>query len=208
MADVFISCSRLDHERVKPIADRLTSLGYSIWRREHAGQACVDEAERQLDAAHAVLAVWSRNARNSTWVCAEASRGLDAGKLVQLRIDDTSPPPPFDALDAADMSGDVGAWGPLEDALARMVRGESPPPTLPRAVSGLLATPAAAGAPKLIAAATAAALAVYAASASAAYNGVLTPDQLQIALIGVMGVGAVSAALSAYRLVAVSRAGG
>ena len=52
MADVFISYSRLDHERVKPLADRLTSLGYSIWWDKHlrAGQVFVDEIERQLDA--------------------------------------------------------------------------------------------------------------------------------------------------------------
>lgn len=208
MADVFISYSRLDHERVKPIADRLTSLGYSIWRREHAGQAIVDEAERELDAARALLAVWSRNARNSTWVFAEASRAFDAGKLVQLRIDDTPPPAPFDTLRSADMSGDAGAWGPLEDALARTARGEPQQSAPLRAAPGPFATPEATGAPKLFAAASAAALAAYAAAASAAHNGVLTPDQLQIALIGVIGVGGLSALLSAYRLIAISRAGG
>jgi hypothetical protein len=208
LADVFISCSRLDHERVKPIADRLTSLGYSIWWDRHAGQAVVDEIERQLDAARVVLAVWSRNARNSTWVYAEASRGLEAGKLLQLRLDGAPPPSPFDALYAADMSGSGGAWGPLEDALARTARGEAPPAPPPRAVPGPFATPQAAGAPKLLTMATTAALAACAAAASAAYNGVLTPDQLQIALVGAICVGGVSAALSAYRLIAVSRAGG
>ena len=88
MADVFISYSRLDHERVKPIADRVVSLGYSIWwdRRLRPGQVFVDEIERELDGARAVLTAWSSNARNSTWVYAESSRGLDAGKPVPQRL--------------------------------------------------------------------------------------------------------------------------
>lgn len=210
MADVFISYSRLDHERVKPIADRLTSLGYSIWWDKHlrAGQVFVDEIERQLDGARAVLTAWSHNARNSTWVYAEASRGLDAKKFVQVRLDGVQLPLPFDALQVCDMSG-VGEWGPLEHTLTNLVRNRvSPPPTRRVPSIGPLATPAPAGSPKLLTAATSATLAAYAGAVSATYNGVMTPEQLQIALVGMLGVGGACAALSAHRLITVSRAGG
>lgn len=210
MADVFISYSRLDHERVRPIADRLSSLGYTVWwdRQLRPGQVFVDEIERELDGARAVLTAWSRNARDSTWVYAESSRGLDAGKLLQLRLDEARPPLPFDALELADMSGGRAEWGPLEDALARTVRGGSIGPERKTPGVGPLATAAAAGAPKLLSAATGASLAAYAAAVSAAYNGVMAPEQLQWTLIGVLTVGGASALVSAQRLAAISRAGG
>lgn len=210
MADVFISYSRLDHERVKPIADRLTSLGYSIWWDKHlrAGQVFVDEIERQLDSAKAVLTAWSANARNSTWVYAESSRGLDAHKFIQLRIDNVQLPLPFDALHAADMTG-AGEWGPLEDTLAKLVRdGRAPEPKRKIVTPGPLATPAPAGMPKLITAATTATLAAYAGGVTATYNGVMAPEQLQVALFGMMGVAGACALLSAQRLIAVRQAGG
>jgi hypothetical protein len=211
VADVFISYSRLDHDRVKPIADRLTSLGYSIWWDKHlrAGQVFVDEIERQLDASRAVLTAWSHNARNSTWVYAESSRGLDARKFLQLKLDDVQPPLPFDALQMANMAGGRSEWGPLEDSLTRVVRNGAQPEPVRRIPSvGPLATPAPAGSPKLLTTAMGATLAAYAGAVSATYNGAMSPEQLQIALVGMIGVSGACAALSAHRLITVSRAGG
>lgn len=211
MADVFISYSRLDHDRVQPIADRLGSLGYSVWWDKHlrSGQAFVDEVERELDSAHAVLAVWSANARNSTWVYAEASRALDANKFLQMRLDDAALPLPFEALQIADMSRGKSEWGKLEAALTHIVRDRRPPPPterLPQA--GALSTPPQTGMPKLLTVAATASLVAYAGAVSAAFNGVMSPDQLQTAMLGVLGVGGVCAALAAFRLRAVRRAGG
>lgn len=211
MADIFISYSRLDHDRLQPIVERLDSLGYSVWwdRRKRAGQARVEEIERELGAARAVMTVWSRQARNSTWVHAESSSALDQNKLLQLKLDNMTPPTPFDALPIADMSGARSEWGPIEDALARLVRGEAASPALPDAANvGLLATVSAAGAPKLLGAACACTLAAYAGAASAAHRGVMAPEQLQIALMAMLAVGAVCALVAGQRLLAVARAGG
>lgn len=211
MADIFISYSRLDHDRVRPIADRLTSLGYSIWWDKHlrAGEVFVDEIERQLDAARAVLTAWSHHARASTWVYAEASRGLDHNKFIQLRLDAVQLPLPFDALQVADISSERSEWGPLEAALQRLVRqGQAPAPPGRVPTPGLLATPAAAGTPKLLTTASTATLLAYAGAVSATYNGAMTPEQLHIALTGMLGVGAACSALSAHRLFTVLRAGG
>jgi hypothetical protein len=211
LADVFISYSRLDHERVKPIADRLVSLGYTIWWDKHlrAGQVFVDEIERELDAAHAVLTAWSHNARDSTWVYAESSRGLDSKKFVQMKLDNVPLPLPFDAVQAADMSGGKSEWGPLEDALTRIVRNRSQPePKRPLPEIGAFATPAPAGSPKLLTVALSATLAAYAGAVSATYNGMMSPEQLQIALVGMIGVAGACGALSAHRLHTISRAGG
>ena len=68
MADVFISCSRLDRDRVTAIAERLSSLGYSVWWDARDGQARFDEIERQYADARAIVTVWSDNARTSSLV--------------------------------------------------------------------------------------------------------------------------------------------
>jgi hypothetical protein len=185
----------------------LGSLGYSVWWNKtlRADQVSVDEIESQLDRAKAVLGVWSAGACDSTLVHAECLRALDAGKLAQARLDTVELPPPFSALPAADLAR--SEWGPLEDALARIVRDAAPAPPETRAL-GPLPTPAAAGAPKLIAIAIGAVLAAYSGAVSATAAGVMAPDQLQLAATGVLGVGAVCAGLSAYRLIAVARAGG
>ena len=209
MADIYVSCSRLDHDRVKPIVDRLGSLGYSVWwdKPVRAGDAAIDEIENQLEGAKAVLTVWSANALNSTLVYAESARALDAGKLAQARLDAIGAPAPFHATAIADLSGARSEWGPLEDTLSRIVR-DAAETCEPLAGAAPAPAPAFAGAPRLVTFATAAALAAYGGAASAAYEGALTPDQLQITLMGVLIVGALCTALSAFRLVAVSRAGG
>jgi hypothetical protein len=211
LADVFISYSRLDAERVKPIAERLASLGYSVWwdRTLRDSDDYVDEMERQLDASRVVLAIWSHAARSSTWVHAEASRALDARKLVQLRLDNALPPLPFDALPLSDMSGGKSEWGPLEHALTRIVRDGAPPePVRPLPGIGALATPTAAGSPKTLTIALATTLAAFAGAVMATFNGAMSAEQLQIALVGMIGVAGACAAISAHRIVSVKRAGG
>jgi hypothetical protein len=206
LADIFVSYSRLDHERVKPIVDRLGSLGYSVWCETRV-KASSEEVESQLESARAVLTVWSANAINSSWVHAESARALDAGKLAQARIDNVEPPFPFNAAACADLSGARSEWGPLEDTLSRIARNAATPQTAVPAL-GAFTTPAVTGTPKLITFAIGAALAAYAGAAPAAYSGVMSPDQLQLSLTGMLGVGVICAVLSAYRLVAVRRAGG
>lgn len=201
MADVFISFSRLDEDRVRPIAERLASLGHSVWRREEPRQ----NSEAELEAATAVLVVWSRNGRNSVRVCAEAAHAAERGALLQMRLDPTNLPAPFDALPAPDMSGERGEWGPLEHALAERLRGHTAMEAVnfPRRA---LAAPIA-GSPGLTLVALAAALATLAGALGPAADGVLTPDQLWIAVLGVLGVASACTMLSVWRFFTAARAG-
>ncbi|MGE0740337.1 MAG: toll/interleukin-1 receptor domain-containing protein [Hyphomonadaceae bacterium] len=211
MADVFISYSRLDHERVQPIADRLASLGYSVWWDKHtrSGQDFVDELKQQLDSARCVLVVWSHNARSATWVQTEAAYAHDAGKLLQLAIDAVQPPAPFHAYDIADMSGGRSSWGPLEDALAKLVRdGVAAAPVRRASAPGLFAAATAVGAPRLALLALVAVLTAFAGTMTAAVNGLMTPDQVQLAMTGMFGVAGACAALAAHRYSSIARAGG
>ena len=205
MADIFIACSRLDLDRVKPISDRLSSLGYSLWCDNGPALAHPDEVDRELEAAKAVLAVWSTNAANAVSVIAQISDGLDANKLQQVRVENAPLPAPFDAIATADVSG--GEWGVLEDSLKRLVRdGEAP--VYEARTPGLMAHAPAAGAPLLVTIALVAVLAAFAGGITATFNDVMSAPQLQIALIGMLGVAGACAALVVHRFTTLTRAEG
>lgn len=199
VADIFISHSRLDEDRARPIAERLTSLGYNVARAE-TGAA----SEAELEAARAVLVLWSRNARNSAWVCAEAAYALDEGKLLQAHLDALAAPSPFNTIAAADLAGERGEWGALEDRLSRLTRGAGENIEPPAAPSAPLW---AAGSPGLSLAALAAALAVHAGAFSAAMTGAMTPEQVQVALWGALAIACVCATLAFLRFASALRAG-
>lgn len=193
MADVFITSSRLDEDRVGPIAERLGSLGHSISRRD---------TPDAIESAHAVVAIWSRNARASLHVSAEAAYAAERGLLVQMQIDPTSPPPPFDRLPIASFHSEQNEWGVLEDTLAKLAAGgDAPRPTPPRAASL-----AAIGAPGLVLAALAATLAAHASALSAALSGGLSLDQLGVVSAGALVCAGLCVGVSAWRVVAAVRA--
>ncbi len=209
MADVVISCSRLDEERVRPLAERLVSMGYTVaWdKSERTRQMNFDERARELDMARAIIAVWSVNARDALHVYGEAAHGFDAGKLIQVIIDPITPPAPFGSADVANLIG-TGEWSALEHRLSQLVRApqDESPAASPRL--GLAPVPPAAGAPKLVTIATVAALAAYTGALSAAFDGIMSPPQLQIVLAGVLVVGGACAGVAALRLASATRAGG
>ena len=207
MADVFISCSRLDRDRVTPIAERLSSLGYSVWWDGREGQARFDEIERQYADARALVTIWSDNARNASWVIAQSAQALDDEKLLQMRIDDVRLPAPFDDLKIAELHSGKSEWGMLEAALAGLVRDSRPlEPVDHRTVQQ--ARPNLVAMPRMLLVAVTGALVAFAGALTATFNGVMRTDQLQLALIGVLVVGALCALVAGQRLFTIRRAGG
>ena len=189
---------------MQPIAERLGSLGYSVWW-ERDGQARFDEIERQYGDARAVVTVWSESARNSPRVLAQSVQALDDGKLLQMRLDTSGLPAPFETLKVSEMHSGKSEWGLLEDALARLVReGRSPETADHRALRG--AQPGIVVAPRLLLAAVTSSLVAFAGALTAGFDGVMRPDQLQLAMFGVLAVGALCAAVAALRLTAIRRA--
>lgn len=208
LADVFISCSRLDRERVTPIAERLSSLGYSVWWDAHDGQADIDEIERQYADASAIVTIWSDTARNSSWVIAQSAQALDADKLLQMQIDDVRVPAPFDMLKIAEVHSGKSEWGMLEAALAALVRERRPPEAIDHRAVQKSARVSLAVAPRALLAAITTTLVAFSAALTATYNGVMRTDQLQLALLGALAVGGLCALVAAQRLFSVQRAGG
>jgi hypothetical protein len=132
MADVFLSHARADRAQAAAIARAVEAGGRSTWwDRQTAGSEAI---ERELDAAGSVVVAWSRPARDSLWVLAEANAALDRGKLVQLNLDGASLPLPFAMLHFLDLRMWSGAreempWPEVEARLQAFDRvdGARPP---------------------------------------------------------------------------------
>lgn len=105
MADVFLSYARADFGVAQRVATMLRSCGFSLWFDENlpAHRAFSDVIEEQLEAARAVIVLWSADAVASQWVRSEANRGREKHRLVQARLDDTRLPMPFDQIQCADL---------------------------------------------------------------------------------------------------------
>jgi len=96
-ADVFLSYSSKDRERVRPIVAALESANLSVWWDREIGAGAVFERqiEEALDNAKCIIVVWSQDAIESDWVRAEAHEGLSRGVLAPVILDDARPPLAF-----------------------------------------------------------------------------------------------------------------
>lgn len=154
MTDVFVSYAHVDDADVRRIVQALEQLGLQVWWdiSLRSGDRYGNVIENQLTEAKCVLAVWSRNSRNSDWVRAEASIGNDANKLVQVILQrDVRPPLPFNIIHYEPVIGGPRDsdenWGQLVDAIRQRVGGvgaerapaRAPSPITPTTVCSVLA---------------------------------------------------------------------
>ena len=133
MADIFVSYGRSTEAQAQQVAEALRAAGYSVWRDDElpAHRAYSDVIEERLRSAKAVVVLWSAEAARSQWVRAEADVAREAGTLVQISIDGTLPPMPFNQIQCAGLagwSGDLSApgWRKIESSLALLVGAAEP----------------------------------------------------------------------------------
>ncbi len=93
-AFVFLSYSSNDRAIVTRLRTALQSAGITLWWDQNisAGETWRASIRSKLDAAAAVLTIWSSNSTSSKAVTEEASRAQSDGKLVHVRVDDTNLP--------------------------------------------------------------------------------------------------------------------
>src|SRR4030095_14289998 len=127
MSDVFVSYARQDEAEAIKIAEALRSRGYKVWRDDEIpGHGAFSRViEENLTSAKAVLVVWSSGAGESDWVRAESDKARVAGTLIQVSIDGTLPPLPFNQIQCTDLSGwdgnlDSDAWRKVEKSGASL----------------------------------------------------------------------------------------
>src|SRR5258708_25231101 len=135
MSDIFISYARSTADQGQTIAEALRGLGYGVWRDDEnpAHRAYVEVIQERLQAAKAVVVVWSAEAVKSEWVQSEADRARGDHKLIQLRVDDAALPMPFDRIQCADMAGWTGdleapGWKKVVASVAELIGGVAAQP--------------------------------------------------------------------------------
>src|SRR5215831_19269832 len=105
MADVFVSYARADKPRVAPLVAAIEGHGLSVWWDPAISPG--EEFDRliatQLDAAAAVLVVWTAHSVGSRWVRGEARHGADRGVLVPVRFGEAELPIDARALHTIDL---------------------------------------------------------------------------------------------------------
>lgn len=143
MADVFISYARDDEAVARRVARGLESAGLDVWWDANlpAHRAYSEEIERNLEAARAVVVLWSATAAKSQWVRAEADFARNANKLVQAQVDGALPPMPFNQIQCADLKGWRGSpkhpgWAKLKGSVEAVLSGQEVPAEQLRPPSG------------------------------------------------------------------------
>jgi TolB-like protein len=122
MSDVFVSYKAEDRRRVQPLVEALEADGLVVWWDAHIGGG--DEwrrtIEKQLDAAKCVLVIWSKRSTGpeGRFVRDEASRAMERGVYLPVRIDNVRLPLGFGETQALPFTG----WkGGRDDAHYRAI---------------------------------------------------------------------------------------
>ena len=103
MADIFLSYSSSEKERIIPLVQILKQQGWSVWwdRKIPPGKKFDDVIEEALNAAKCVVVIWSAKSVESDWIKSEAEEGSKRGILVPILIDDVTIPFEFRRIQAA-----------------------------------------------------------------------------------------------------------
>jgi hypothetical protein len=107
MADIFISYSSQDKERIAHLAEMLFKMGgWSVWwdRDIPTGRPFDEVIEEELKNSRCVVVVWSKMSVKSAWVKTEAQEGNDRKILIPILIDDVPIPLAFRRLQTANLS--------------------------------------------------------------------------------------------------------
>jgi adenylate cyclase len=144
MADIFLSYARTERSRVAPLVAALEAEGWSVWwdTAIDAGQRFDDRIETELDAARAVIVVWTPTSVVSSWVRGEARTAAERGALVPVRFDEARLPVDARAIHTVDLDdwNDDASSAPFQ-ALVRSLRS-----LLDRAPAGAASTASSVGA--------------------------------------------------------------
>jgi adenylate cyclase len=125
---VFVSYARPTEAQAQLIAKTLRAEGREVWLDDAlpSHRPYSDVIEERLRDARAVVVIWSSEAAKSQWVRAEADFARNAGTLVQLSIDGTIPPMPFNQLHCAQLSGwdgdrDAASWRSIFTSIGELL---------------------------------------------------------------------------------------
>ena len=114
MADIFLSYCSVDRDIARRLVDSLSAEGLSVWWDDRLTP--VEQwdrlIEKEIQAATAVLVLWTPRAFESDWVRVEANFGHARKKLLQARLEGCEVPLQFTLLQWVDLD----AWLANRDA--------------------------------------------------------------------------------------------
>ena len=132
-ATVFLSYAHGDSAQAQRLARALEKAGYTVWWDAliEGGTRFAQSIDEALEAADAVLVLWSKQSIQSDWVRDEAAQGRDRHRLVPLTLDGTLPPLGFRQIQTIDLSrwhgrADAPQFKAVERAIATAA-GQEPP---------------------------------------------------------------------------------
>ena len=107
MADIFISYSSEDRERVLPVVKALEVHGWSVWwdRIIPPGKTFSRVIEEALGAARCLIVLWTATSVKSDWVSNEAAEGARRKILIPALLDEVEIPFEFKRIQAAALIG-------------------------------------------------------------------------------------------------------
>ena len=121
MADVFVSYARNDKARVAPLVAAIEAQGWAVWWDPEItpGQEFDSQIDAELQAATAVLVVWTPTSVGSRWVRGEAREAADRGVLVPVRFEGARLPMDVRAIHTTDLDswGEDPSSAPFQDLL-------------------------------------------------------------------------------------------
>ncbi|MGH8127436.1 MAG: TIR domain-containing protein, partial [Gammaproteobacteria bacterium] len=106
---VFVSYARSDKARVAPLVAAIEARGWSVWWDPEItpGQEFDDQIDAEINAAKAVLVVWTAISVASRWVRGEAREAADRNILVPVRFEQARLPMDVRAIHTTDLDD----WG-------------------------------------------------------------------------------------------------
>src|SRR5215467_2748049 len=107
MNDVFISYASSDRQIAQKFADAFENCGWSVWwdREIPVGKNFDQVIEEELNAAHCVVVLWSKESVQSRWVKTESSAAADRDRLAPVLIDHAAIPLEFKRIQTAMLPG-------------------------------------------------------------------------------------------------------
>lgn len=129
---VFLSYARSDSSTIDPLRSALIADGIPLWwdRDIPMGDQWREHIDARLQAATAVLTVWTENSTASPAVKEEASRAQSYHKLVHTRLDGSRLPYGFSETQYADLRGWDGSSDNVElQKLIQSLKDKLFPPT-------------------------------------------------------------------------------
>ena len=196
MADVFISFSSKDADRVARIHGRLIERGFDVWWMHNLlpGDSPIRTVSRELTSAKRVVLAWSRHAEESPYVEGEMMHAFGARKLLPVRIEKWSWPAFLSSVQYVDMTptdDETEAWRQIEARL------QQTPQLDIRFAPPLIAAPRSAGPVRMLAAMMLVLVFALVAVLAIAYQAIRNGDTqvLQLIQYSILALPALSAAL-------------